>query len=60
MVQVSEKLSMNIPFVHIDFYEINYKPFFGEIAFYPASGFGSFAPNYWNLNLGNKLELYEH
>lgn len=57
MQGLAGKLSQRIPFVRIDFYEIKGKPYFGEITFYPASGFGVFTPNKWNVILGKQIEL---
>ena len=48
MKHFSRTLSGEIPFVRVDFYEINQHPYFGEITFYPASGFGTFEPDNWN------------
>ena len=50
-------LSKNTFFCRIDFYEINNKLYFGEITFYPLSGFGIFRPNEWNTIIGNLIEL---
>ena len=40
MIRLAEELSKNIPFVRSDFYEINGQLYFGELTFYPGSGFG--------------------
>ena len=39
MFEYAEKLSKEIPFVRVDFYEANGKMYFGELTFYPSSGF---------------------
>lgn len=57
MKEVARKLSVGIPFVRIDFYEVNKHPYFGEITFYPASGFGKFRPDEWNLRMGDMIYL---
>ena len=57
MVEIAEILSENIPFLRVDFYEINDKPYFGEITFYPYAGFGLFNPAEWDLIFGNMIEL---
>lgn len=57
MLRLAERLSRNIPFVRVDFYEINSKPYFGELTFYPASGCGRFEPEYWDYKVGSWLEL---
>lgn len=57
MIKLAEKLSDNNPFVRVDFYNIENKIYFGEITFYPASGFGKFIPDEWDKILGNWLNL---
>ena len=57
MKEFASVLAKNTKFVRIDFYEINRKLYFGEITFYPASGFGQFEPVIWNERLGNMIEL---
>ncbi len=57
MIEFSEILSKDIPFVRIDFYEINRKLYFGEITLYPDSGFKQFYPNYYNELLGSWIQL---
>lgn len=39
MFESAEKLSKGIPFVRVDFYEANGEMYFGELTFYPSSGF---------------------
>lgn len=39
MFDIAEKLSKNIPAVRVDLYQSKGKPYFGEMTFYPASGF---------------------
>lgn len=53
MKEFAHILSYNIPFVRIDFYEANEMLYFGEITFYPASGFGVFEPDEWNYIMGD-------
>ena len=57
MKELAVKLSQEIPFVRIDFYEINEKVYFGEITFYPASGFEGFRPESWDMKMGNWIKL---
>ena len=57
MQQMARILSNSIPFVRIDFYEVNRKAYFGEITFFPASGCGKFMPDQWNYTLGNWIQL---
>lgn len=57
MIDLAEKLSYNIPFVRVDFYEVNDKIYFGELTFYPGSGFEEFKPDEWDYKLGNLIDL---
>lgn len=57
MKEVCRKLSKDIPFVRVDLYVIDDKEYFGELTFYPASGFGTFTPDQWNTRLGDLLNL---
>ena len=38
MISLAEKLAKDIPFVRIDFYNVDGRIYFGEITFYPAGG----------------------
>lgn len=58
MKDAAERLSEGIPFVRVDFYEVQGKMYFGEITFYPASGFCAFEPKEWNFKLGEMIDLY--
>ena len=57
MMEFSKKLSRDIPFIRVDFYEINGKIYFGELTFFPAAGFEKFEPEEWDKKLGDMLEL---
>lgn len=59
MIAFSEKLSQGIPFVRTDFYEIDRKLYFGEITFFPGSGFEEFTPESADEGLGNWIKLPE-
>lgn len=50
-------LSKGISFLRVDFYEVNGKMYFGELTFYPSSGFGNFEPNIWNKQFGDMIKL---
>lgn len=54
---LAETLSSGIPFARIDFYVVQSKVYFGEITFYPASGFEGFVPAEWDLRLGDWIQL---
>ena len=57
MVMLAEKLSKGIPFVRVDFYEINGRVYFGELTFYPGSGFEEFTPRSADEWLGSLIKL---
>ncbi len=57
MVKFSELLSKDIPFARIDWYEIEGKPYFGEITLYPGNGIEEFEPEEWDYKLGEWIEL---
>ena len=57
MLEFSKLLSKDIPFLRVDWYEINGKLYFGELTFYPGSGFEEFTPESWDLKIGNWLQL---
>lgn len=57
MIYCAEKLSENIPFVRVDFYCVEEQIYFGEMTFFPASGFGSFEPPEWDEILGSWIDL---
>ena len=54
MINACYKLGKDIPFVRIDFYEINGKAIFGEMTFTPGSGF--LTKEYYDY-LGSKLDI---
>ena len=57
LLDLSKKLSSGIPFLRVDFYVVNGRIFFGELTFFPASGFDIFEPEEWDSIIGNWLEL---
>ena len=57
MIDISEKLSAEFPFVRIDLYEIDEKIRFGEMTFYPANGISPFEPPEWDEKFGEMLQL---
>jgi len=57
MLELAEKLSRDTKFLRVDFYDIDDKIYFGELTFYPASGFSGFVPDEWDQQLGDMLEL---
>lgn len=57
MVKYAETLAKGIPFVRVDFYDVNDHIYFGEMTFFPASGFGHFSPCEWDEKIGEMLAI---
>lgn len=57
MLSFSEKLAEDIPFVRTDYYSIGKELYFGELTFYPVSGFKSFEPKSLDNTFGSWIEL---
>lgn len=57
MVELAQKLSKDIPFVRIDFFEVDERPYFGEMTFFPGGGFEEFSPDSYDQTLGAWMEI---
>ena len=57
MKQIAEILSQDFPFVRVDMYQANGKVYFGELTFYPASGYGHFTPDEWDEKIGSLFNI---
>lgn len=57
MVKLTQRLTEQLPFSRVDFYEIDGAPYFGEITLYPGSGFEPFDDKEWDYILGEWIEL---
>ncbi len=57
MMHLAEILSANIPFIRVDFYDVDGHIFFGELTFYPNSGLGRFTDDKWDYILGSWISL---
>ena len=57
MIMFSEILSKDIIFVRVDFYEANDRLYFGELTFFPGSGFEEFTPDSYDYLLGSWIKL---
>lgn len=56
-IRIAKELSKDLPFSRIDLYESREHTYFGEITFFPASGFGVFNPEKYNESLGAMIIL---
>ena len=59
MIEISKRLSKDIPFVRIDLFEVNNQIYFSEFTLYPASGYMPFVPNEYDRIVGEWLRLPE-
>ena len=57
MLKLAGVLSKDVPFLRSDFYTIDGKVYFGELTFFPASGFEGFKPEPFDRQLGDWLVL---
>lgn len=57
IVEMSESLSHGIPYIRIDWYIIDGKPYFGEFTFYTWGGFLRFTPENWDRTIGDWIKL---
>lgn len=59
MVKIAEKLSEDFPYARVDLYNIKGRIVFGEITFYPWSGYVQFTPDDFDLQLGSFFTEYQ-
>lgn len=57
MFEIASKLSKGMPFIRVDLYENNGKIFFGELTFFPDSGFDPNRLPESDLYFGNLIDL---
>ena len=57
MKELARKLSIGIPQVRVDFYEVNGKVYFGEMTFFHWSGMTPFEPEKWDEIFGSWINL---
>ena len=59
MIEKAEKLSSGFPAVRVDLYFVAGKIYFGEMTFYPFSGYVNFRPDNFDYKLGSEFILPE-
>lgn len=57
MISLAERLSINEPFLRVDFYNVSGKIYFGELTFYPASGMGKWTDDDVDFYIGEYLTI---
>lgn len=60
MKAIAEKLSVGIPHVRVDLYEVNGKVYFGEFTFSHHGGCVPFHPEEWDYKFGSWIKLPEN
>lgn len=55
MVKIASDLSSDFPFVRVDLYNLDGKIYFGELTFYPWSGYVQFNPDCFDYEIGSKF-----
>lgn len=59
MIEISKKLSKGLIHVRVDLYEVDRRPYFGELTFYHFSGLAPFDPPEVDKTIGDMLILDE-
>lgn len=60
MLKVAEKLSEDFPYVRVDLYSVDGKVYFGELTFYPWSGYVQYTPDEWDYKFGEDFSLIKY
>lgn len=55
MLEISNILSKDFPYVRVDLYSFNNAIYFGELTFHPGAGLESFIPSQLDKQYGKKL-----
>lgn len=59
MIEIARQLSKDFPAVRVDLYNIDGQIYFGELTFYPWSGYVQFSPDEFDIELGDYFALPE-
>lgn len=59
MLEIAAKLSKPFAYARIDLYEVDGRPYFGEMTFHHGSGTEIITPTEWDIRLGDLLRLPE-
>lgn len=57
MLNIASTLAEDFPFVRVDLYWVNNRVYFGELTFYPWSGYVQFEPDEFDFVLGKQFKL---
>lgn len=56
MLDIAKILSEDFPFVRVDLYNVDGKIYFGELTFYPWTGYVQFTPDEFDFTLGKLMD----
>lgn len=56
MLDIARKLSADFPFVRVDLYNVEGQIYFGELTFYPWTGYVQFMPDSFDFELGKLMD----
>lgn len=57
MLRIAKVLSEDFPFVRVDLYNVEGKIYFGELTFYPWTGYVKFNPESFDKDLGDMFDI---
>jgi hypothetical protein len=57
LTSIAEQLSKDFPFVRVDLYCVKNKIYFGELTFYPGSGYEGFFPDEFDFQMGAWFDI---
>ena len=57
MLHIAEQLSKDFPAVRVDLYSVGGKVYFGELTFFPWSGYVQYTPDSFDYEMGAKFAL---
>lgn len=60
MMEIAAKLSEDFPYVRVDLYNLEGKIYFGELTFYPWSGYVQFEPDELDFRFGEPFALEKY
>lgn len=60
MVEIASKLSEDFPYVRVDLYNVAGEIYFGELTFYPWSGYVQYTPDEMDFEFGKDFELEKY
>lgn len=60
MLAVAARLSADFPYVRVDLYDVDGKVYFGELTFYPWSGYVQYSPDEYDFEFGEPFPLTKY